>query len=100
LKNGRHLVLLACGSILFGLVPLVIKSEYFLNTFVLYFMYVIVAQSWNLLGGFAGQISLGHSAFFGMGALITRLLWVAKVPILLSLAAGGAAAVLRHRPPV
>lgn len=94
MKNGRHLVLLACGSILFGLVPLVIKSEYFLNTFVLYFMYVIVAQSWNLLGGFAGQISLGHSAFFGMGALITRLLWVAKVPILLSLAAGGAAAVL------
>ena len=94
MRNSRYLVLLACGSILFGLVPLAVKSEYLLNTLVLYFMYVIVAQSWNLLGGFAGQISLGHSAFFGIGALITRLLWVAKVPILLALAGGGAAAIV------
>jgi branched-chain amino acid transport system permease protein len=94
LRNGKYVILFACLSALAGLVPLVVGSEYILNTLVLYFIYVIVAQSWNLLGGFAGQLSLGHSAFFGMGALITRLLWVGKMPILLALAGGGVASVL------
>lgn len=94
MRNSRYIILFACLSVLLGLVPLVVRSEYLLNMLALYFMYVIVAQSWNLLGGFAGQISLGHSAFFGMGALITRLLWVAKAPILLALAGGGAASAL------
>ena len=39
-------------------------------------MLAALALSWNVLGGYAGQISLGHAAFFGMGALITRELWL------------------------
>lgn len=77
-----------------ALIPAVTSAEYFLNLLVMFFLYVIVAQSWNLLGGFTGQISLGHSAFFGVGALATRLLWVGKVPILLAVAAGGLASAL------
>jgi branched-chain amino acid transport system permease protein len=46
------------------------------------------------LSGYAGQISLGHAAFFGLGALSTRLLWlVAEQPLSLSLLAGGVVAV-------
>jgi branched-chain amino acid transport system permease protein len=52
------------------------------------FLGVALAQSWNLLGGYAGQINLGHAAFFGLGALITRWLWVGGVPLILSLSAG------------
>ena len=63
--------------LLFALLPAVIRSEYMLNLLLMFFLYVIIAQSWNLLGGFTGQVSLGHSAFFGTGALITRLLWTA-----------------------
>ena len=31
-----------------------------------------LASSWNILGGFAGQISLGHATFFGLGALVAQ----------------------------
>lgn len=40
------------------------------------FIMAALALSWNILGGFAGQISLGQAAFFGLGALITRELWL------------------------
>jgi branched-chain amino acid transport system permease protein len=43
-----------------------------------------LAMSWNILGGFAGQISLGHAAFFGLGALITRDLWLGGRPLILA----------------
>jgi branched-chain amino acid transport system permease protein len=35
---------------------------------------VVLASSWNLLGGFAGQVSIGYSAFIGIGAYTTALL--------------------------
>jgi branched-chain amino acid transport system permease protein len=44
---------------------------FFFNVFV----YVIMAQGWNLLGGYTGQISLGQNAFFGVGAYTMALLW-------------------------
>jgi len=80
--------------LLFALLPAVIRSEYLLNLLLMFFLYVIVAQSWNLLGGFTGQVSLGHSAFFGTGALITRLLWTAGVPIVPALIAGSLSSVV------
>lgn len=48
-----------------------------------------LATSWNILGGFAGQISLGHSAFFGLGALLTRELWLGgrALPVAIAVAA-------------
>lgn len=39
------------------------------------FLYGIVAQGWNLVAGYTGQISLGQNAFFGIGAFTTALLW-------------------------
>lgn len=92
--NTKDLLLAGASLAVFGSIPLVLQSEYFLNLLVMFFQYVIVAESWNLLGGFTGQISLGHSAFFGVGALATRFLWVAKVPILLAVAGGGLSSTL------
>ena len=74
--------------------PFIVKSQYFLSLMITLFIYVILAESWNLLGGLTGQVSLGHGAFFGVGALVARLLWINKVPILLSLPLGGLAAAL------
>lgn len=52
-----------------------------------------LALSWNMLAGFAGQINLGHAASFGVGALVTRLLWLHPGwPFWLSFATGGLAA--------
>jgi branched-chain amino acid transport system permease protein len=39
------------------------------------FIYGTVAQGWNLVAGYTGQISLGQNAFFGLGAFTTALLW-------------------------
>src|SRR5213594_4083036 len=56
-------------------------------------LYAALAQSWNLLGGLAGQISLGHAAFFGLGAFVTRVLWLGGHSLATALAAGTAVAV-------
>ncbi len=55
-------------------------------------LYAALAQSWNLLSGFGGQVNLGHAAFFGLGALVTRFLWLKGQPLPLALAAGTATA--------
>lgn len=78
-----------------GLLPQLTQQRDTLNLFFLIFLYITLAQSWNILGGFAGQINLGHAAFFGVGALATRSLWVDEgVPFALAFLGGGVAAVL------
>jgi branched-chain amino acid transport system permease protein len=53
-----------------------------------------LASSWNILGGYAGQVNLGHAAFFGLGALTTRWLWLNNLPLPLSFVAGGIVATI------
>jgi branched-chain amino acid transport system permease protein len=55
---------------------LVTQDERILTLAIQTFIFGALASSWNILGGFAGQVSLGHAAFFGLGALITRELWL------------------------
>jgi branched-chain amino acid transport system permease protein len=43
------------------------------NILVLTLMYAALSQSWNILGGYCGQISLGHALYFGLGAYTTAL---------------------------
>ncbi len=56
------------------LLPFVFSSPVFLNLMILIFVYASLAQAWNILGGFAGQISLGNAVFFGVGAYTSTLL--------------------------
>lgn len=81
------IVLLIC-------LPFVVEKDSLINIFILIFLYVILASSWNILGGYAGQTSLGHAAFFGLGALVTRFLWTGGSSLFVSLGAGGAVAIL------
>jgi branched-chain amino acid transport system permease protein len=61
---------------------------------ILVLLYMTIASSWNILGGYTGQTNLGHAAFFGIGSLTTRLLWIGGFPFFLSLLAGGVVAVI------
>jgi branched-chain amino acid transport system permease protein len=63
------------------------------NLFFLICLHISLGQSWNILAGFAGQSSLGHAAFFGIGALVTRTLWFGGHPFALAFITGGLAAV-------
>lgn len=53
--------------------PLVVSNSYLRYVGVLTVMYMVLSTSWNLMGGFTGYISLGHVAFFGIGAYTAGL---------------------------
>jgi branched-chain amino acid transport system permease protein len=47
---------------------------YFVSLLFTVFLYVVLAVSWNFIGGYAGYLSFGHVAFFGIGAYSTAIL--------------------------
>jgi len=55
-------------------VPLVVQSNATLNFLVVTLMIALAGQGWNILGGYGGQYSFGHAAFFGTGAYVTAIL--------------------------
>lgn len=57
----------------FASVPLWLQDPYLLNTFITTGIFIIAAMSLNLLLGYTGQLSLGHVAFFGIGAYASAL---------------------------
>jgi branched-chain amino acid transport system permease protein len=54
--------------------PLVSSSLYDQNLLIMTFLLAIGASGWNIMGGYAGYISLGNSAFVGLGAYTTGIL--------------------------
>jgi branched-chain amino acid transport system permease protein len=57
-------------------VPLLTASNVVLNFMVVALLIALVGQGWNVLGGYGGQYSFGHAAFFGTGAYVTAILQV------------------------
>lgn len=97
-KLRKKLIYVTSGILLLCLilVPLVFtQREDIVNLTLLVLFFVAIAQSWNLLGGYAGQVNLGYAAFFGLGALVTRQLWLSlQVAYPLALIAGVATSTL------
>ncbi|WP_024696258.1 branched-chain amino acid ABC transporter ATP-binding protein/permease [Pseudomonas syringae] len=55
-------------------IPLTAGSPFVYHLFILICSYAALASAWNIVGGFAGQLSLGHAVFYGVGAYTTTLL--------------------------
>ena len=53
--------------------PFVFPSSFMVNFGVMALFYAFIGQSWNIAGGFAGQLSFGHVAFFGVGAYASTI---------------------------
>jgi branched-chain amino acid transport system permease protein len=71
----------AAAVVLLAIFPSFVKKPYVLHMGVMLFLAIIQGQAWNVLGGYAGQYSVGHAAYFGVGAYVTMmLLEVSKVP--------------------
>jgi branched-chain amino acid transport system permease protein len=90
---------LAILTVLLAAFPCLGPEVYYLSFLFSVFMYVILASSWNFIGGYAGYLSFGHAAFFGIGAFATaKLAAVFKLTplltLLVSLPAGGIAALV------
>jgi branched-chain amino acid transport system permease protein len=65
-----------------------------MNLLIMLFIFIILSQSWNLIGGYTGQINLGLAAFFGCGLLVTHFTWKVEIPIYFAVVAGGLSAVV------
>lgn len=66
-------VLVLAATAAFGL-PIVIRSATYLHILILLYFYAYLTTSWNLVGGFAGVLPLGHAAFVGIGAYTSTIL--------------------------
>lgn len=55
--------------------PLIGINTYLLHILIITIMWSIIGMAWNLLGGFCGQVSFGHAAFFGVGAYTAGILY-------------------------
>jgi branched-chain amino acid transport system permease protein len=56
--------------------PFFIEGKFYLNIFILILLFATIATAWNILGGYGGQLSLGHTIFFGIGAYTSTLLYL------------------------
>src|SRR5262245_4238253 len=72
----RSYLTIALVVALLALVPFVTASNVVLNFMVVALLIALVGQGWNVVGGYGGQYSFGHSAFFGTGAYVTAILQV------------------------
>ncbi|RED29649.1 amino acid/amide ABC transporter membrane protein 2 (HAAT family) [Rhodopseudomonas thermotolerans] len=74
-RRRRDLILAFLLAAAAACAPLFVKDVYVQNIMVLTLMYAALSQAWNILGGYCGQISLGHALYFGLGAYTTALLF-------------------------
>lgn len=87
--NWKNLLAAAVVLAVLVIVPLTMElGSNVMNVMVTLFIYVILAQSWNLLGGYTGQVNLGVVAFFGVSTMVTHFLWKAGTPIHLAIPVG------------
>jgi len=92
------LLLAAVGVILVAL-PWVIKSAFAVDIFIRILLFAFIGVAWNLIGGYAKQLSLGHAAFFGLGAYTSTILQIDfGISPWLGMIAGGVVAAIASLP--
>jgi len=67
---------LIVGYLVLILLPLFTNSSYFLHIMIITYYIMFISISWNILGGFIGQFSLGHATFIAIGAYVSSLLLI------------------------
>ncbi len=72
MKKGLSLIILL---ILLAALPLIGLSSYMMHIVVLVIIYSMIGMAWNLLGGYCGQVSFGHAAYFGVGAYTAGIIY-------------------------
>ena len=79
--------------------PLVVKDAFALDILIRILLFAFIGTAWNLLGGYAKQLSLGHVAFFGLGAYTSTLLQIDfGISPWIGMAAGGVTGMLASLP--
>ncbi|HXX56626.1 MAG TPA: branched-chain amino acid ABC transporter permease [Thermodesulfovibrionales bacterium] len=69
----RHIPLIVLT--IAALLPFAGFSTYVMHILILVFIWTTIGMAWNLLGGYCGQVSFGHAAYFGVGAYTAGILY-------------------------
>ena len=72
----KRSALLAMLLVFFLALPIFIDSRFWLGFWTTTLFFALLGQSWNILGGYGGQVSFGHAVFFGTGAYVSAVLQV------------------------
>jgi len=97
-RNWGMLALGALAVILLTL-PLVVKNSFAIDIFIRVMLFAFIGVAWNLIGGYAKQLSLGHAAFFGLGAYTSTILQIDfGISPWIGMVAGGVVAALASLP--
>jgi branched-chain amino acid transport system permease protein len=79
--------------------PLVVTSRFAIDIFIRVLLFAFIGVAWNLMGGYAKQLSLGHAAYFGLGAYTSTILQVDfGISPWIGMLAGGVVAMLASLP--
>jgi branched-chain amino acid transport system permease protein len=94
-RRRRELWIGAVVLVALAVLPIPISDTYTRNLIIITILFAGLAQAWNILGGYCGQISLGHALYFGVGAYVSAMLLTRlNVPPVFGMLAGGALAAL------
>lgn len=89
-RRRRELALGAALLAALAALPWFISDVYTQNLLILVLLYAGLSQAWNVLGGYCGQVSLGHALYFGLGGYTsTMLLLDLGLPPVFGMVAGG-----------
>lgn len=74
LMNLKKIIFPSAVVLLLLILPLIMDSPVFLHQLILLLFYAFLAMSWNIVGGLAGQLSLGHALFTMTGAYVSTIM--------------------------
>jgi len=96
---SRGTIALGIAAALALLLPVVVHSAFAVDICIRVLLFSFIGVAWNLMGGYAKQLSLGHAAFFGLGAYTSTILLIRfDVSPWLGMVAGGVVAMLASLP--
>jgi branched-chain amino acid transport system permease protein len=72
----KSLLLFVLFMCILAVVPLFLRDPFLSHLLIMIMMYATMSTGWNVIGGYAGQVSFGNAAFFGVGAYTTAVLLV------------------------
>src|SRR5215831_6349129 len=97
-RSWRFAVLIIVIAVMLVL-PLVIKNSFAIDIFIRILLFSFIGVAWNLMGGYAKQLSLGHAAYFGLGAYTSTIMQIDfGISPWIGMIAGGIVAMLASLP--
>ena len=79
--------------------PLIVTKPFAIDIFIRVLLFAFIGVAWNLMGGYAKQLSLGHAAYFGLGAYTSTILLIRfGISPWIGILAGGVVAMLASLP--